>query len=462
MPVKAVDTLQQRLTDYATALTFADLGAEDVHAMTQRVIDTFGALLGGFFSETCQIPRNLAARMPCPDGATIIGTRNRTTPDMAAFVNATTSREVEMNDVYFSRLGGGAHPSDVTMPILAAAEGGAASGRDFITAVVLAYEVYMQITDETRIPGFDQATLAGLGTAIGAAKVMRLPPGQIHHAISLAVVPNNPLLQARRNHLSMWKAAAAGQAGRAGVFAAMLAREGMEGPHLPFEGAAGWFEHIARNRITLDAMGGGGVPFRVREAMVKPRAACAAVISSILAAEAPAREAPGIGAIDRIVVETYAQAKNGVGTGEQRWNPQSRETADHSIPYVVAATMMDGTVGPRQFRDDRLWNPELRALIQRVEVVANDGFTHTYERRPPEHHTRVTVTLHDGRTLIGEAGGAKGDMANPPSDRDVEDKFRMLTEDYLGPRRVRAVLDRLWRLADIEDVSELPGLFVIG
>lgn len=460
IPTTAVDRLQQRLTEYATGLSFADLATEDTHPMTQRVIDTFGALLGGFFSETCQIPRNLAARMPCADGATIIGTRNRTTPDMAAFVNATASREVEMNDVYFSRLGGGAHPSDVTMPILAAAEGGKVSGREFIAAVTLAYEVYMQITDATRMPGFDQATLAGLGVAIGAAKVMRLPPQQIHHAISLVVVPNNPLLQARRDHLSMWKAAAAGQAGRAGVFAALLAREGMEGPHLPFEGAAGWFTHVAGTKVTLETMGGRGVPFRVRDAMVKPRAACAAVISSILAAEAPARQLASVGEVETVLVETYAAAKNGVGTGEQRWNPQSRETADHSIPYVVAATLMDGTVGPRQFRDDRLWNPDLRALIQRVEVVADDGFSSIYQRRPPEHHTRVTVRLRDGRRLVGEAGGANGDMANPPSDAEVEEKFRSLAEDVLGPRRTRAVLDRLWNLPEIEDVSELPGLFV--
>ena len=132
---------------------FSDLAPEDAHAMKQRIIDTFGALLGGFFSETCQIARNLAARMPCPDGATIIGTRNRTTPDMAAFVNSTTSREVEMNDVYFSILGGGAHPSDVTLPILAAAEGGATSGKELIAAVTLAYEVYMQISDARAFPG---------------------------------------------------------------------------------------------------------------------------------------------------------------------------------------------------------------------------------------------------------------------------------------------------------------------
>jgi 2-methylcitrate dehydratase len=236
----------------------------------------------------------------------------------------------------------------------------------------------------------------------------------------------------------------------------------MEGPHLPFEGAAGWFEHVAGTHVVLDVLGGRGVPFRVRDAMVKPRAACAAVISSILAAEAPAKAVGDIGDIETVLVETYAAAKNGTGTGEQRWNPQSRETADHSIPYVVAATLMDGTVGPRQFRDDRLWNPDLRALIQRVEVVADDGFTAIYQQRPPQHHTRVTVRMRDGACLVGEAGGAKGDMANPPSDRDVEEKFRLLTEDSLGARRVRAVLDRLWALEDMEDVAALAALFVIA
>src|ERR1700686_1405329 len=97
---KAVDSIEQRLTDYARGLSYDGLTPEAIHAAKVRVIDTLGALIGGFFEEPCRIARNVAAQMPNPDGATIIGTRMKTTPDMAAFVNATTACYVDMTDSY--------------------------------------------------------------------------------------------------------------------------------------------------------------------------------------------------------------------------------------------------------------------------------------------------------------------------------------------------------------------------
>src|SRR5580765_1244142 len=98
------------------------------------------------------------------------------------------------------------------------------------------------------------------------------------HAISMAVVPNGILKQVRRDSVTMFKAAAAGHAGRAGVFAAMLARAGMEGPHLPFEGKAGWCEHVARKRFALEALGGGSVPFKIMDTNIKYRPAAGTTI----------------------------------------------------------------------------------------------------------------------------------------------------------------------------------------
>jgi 2-methylcitrate dehydratase len=89
--------------------------------------------------------------------------------------------------------------------------------------------------------------------------------------LSMAVVPNNALNQARTGHLSMWKAVAAGQSGRAGVFAALLAQAGMRGPHMPFEGKNGWSEHVARRPVSLDAFGGPGIPFKIHDTLIKPR-----------------------------------------------------------------------------------------------------------------------------------------------------------------------------------------------
>src|SRR6185436_15221551 len=103
--------------------------------------------------------------------------------------------------------------------------------------------------------------------------------------------------------------------------------------------------------------------FKVQETLIKPRASCGITQSSILAAEKVALS-KNIKDVSKVTVEVYKKAKVDNGTGEHHWNPGSRETADHSIPYVVAATLMEGTVTPRQFNDAHLWNPQLRALLQ--------------------------------------------------------------------------------------------------
>ena len=262
--------------------------------------------------------------MPNPRGASVIGTDLRTSPDLAAFVNGTTARYVEMNDVYHWPGSAGGHPSDVLMPIFAAAEHARASGRDFLTAVVLGYEIYLRMSDAVKTPGFDCANFCVMGAALGAGKLLGLDADGLAECLSMAVVPNNALNQARTGHLSMWKAVAAGQSGRAGVFAALLAKAGMRGPHMPFEGKAGWIDHVARRPVTLQAFGGAGTPFKIHDTLIKPRASCATTISSILAAEKAAARVTAIEAIEKVKVEVYERAKIGMGTGEHHWNPDLR------------------------------------------------------------------------------------------------------------------------------------------
>jgi len=160
-------------------------------------------------------------------------------------------------------------------------------------------------------------------------------------------------------------------------------------------------------------------------------------------------------------VEVYQKAKERVGTGEHRWNPDCRETADHSIPYVVAATLMDGTVTPRSFNDAHLWNPDLRALMQKIEVVANEEFTKAYVKLPVEHRTRVTVVTRSGERLVGEAGGDQDELSAQMSDTQIEDKFRGLCEEVLGAKQVTSILRSLWHLEKMENVNAIPPAFVL-
>jgi 2-methylcitrate dehydratase len=460
-PNRKLDRLQRRLADYAAAIGYEALPPATVHAAKVRVIDTLAALAGGYDGAPCAMARRMAARTPVTDGASVYGTALRTTPEMAAFANGTAARYVELNDVYHWPGSAGGHPSDVVMPLLGVAEHANADGRDLIAAVVLAYEIYLRLSDAIGPTPFDCANFACVGIAAGSAKLLGLAPDRIADSLSMAAVPNNILRQVRTGHLSMWKAVTAGHAGKAGVFAALLAREGMNAPFLPFEGKSGWCAHIARKSVSLDVMGGADTPFKIVDTLIKPRSSCATTISSILAAE---KAAPAVmqrlDEVERVTVETYERAKTGMGTGEHHWNPDSRETADHSIPYVVAAALMDGAVTPRQFDAAHLESPVLRDLLRKIEVVANDEFTRDYENVPVVHRTRVHVRLRGGQSVSGEAGGDQGDLSAPKSDAQISEKFLGTAQPFLGAPRARVLLDRLWALERIERIAEIPSSFV--
>jgi len=151
-----------------------------------------------------------------------------------------------------------------------------------------------------------------------------------------------------------------------------------------------------------------------------------------------------------------------MGTAEHHWHPDTRESADHSVPYVVAATLVDGTITPNSYNDAHLRNPELRALLKKIVVVENSEFTRDYERVPQAHRTRVTVVTASGERLVGETGGDEDDLATPKSNAKIEEKFRGLTENFLGKKRVDAILVRLWHLEDMDNVAEIPPAFVLG
>lgn len=461
------DALQARLARYARDLHYDALPADTVAAARARVVDTLAAAVGGFHDAPCRIARALGADMLTNKGATIIGTRLRVPPDVAAFANGAAARSGEMNDVYHRPGSRNGHPSDVIPPLLAVAEHGGASGRDFLAAVVLAYEVYLRFADTARNKSFDAANFCCLGVALGAGRLLGLTERQLAECLSIAAIPNNALNQTRTGHLTMWKSTAAGQAGRAGVFAALLAAKGMEGPRLPFEGKHGWSAHVAREPIAFEVLGGEGVSYKLNETFIKPRSACLHTLAPILAAEKVANGLRGrVGEVERVTIEVYqakeralGSADNTAGTGAHHWNPETRESADHSIPYCVAATLIEGTVTPASFGDERLHDPQLRGLLQKVQQRDDAAFTHAYERIPVQYRARVTAILRSGERLVGETGGEHGDLADPMSEADISGKFRQIVEPALGADAVTRILGELWTLEQAADVSHVPAMF---
>ncbi len=456
-----VDTIQQRIAHYSDALTFDALPAQTVHCAKALVIDTLGVLVAGFNFEPCVKLRTFAAASASADGATVLGTRLRTTPDLAAFVNASTARYVEANDVFARYKPGTAHghPSDVIAPLLAVAEHAHASGREFLNSVVLAYEIYLRICDACHSEGFDPATFGCIAIAAATGRLFRLPAHQIAQAVSMAATAHNILKQVRSDHVTVWKALAAGQAGRDGVQAGLLAKAGIEGPSLPFQGVAGWCDHVAGKRFELPEMGGGTVPFLICESRIKTRPARALTISSILAAEKLAGRVGDLDKVSRIVVMTYKRAKE--GSRPQHWVSRNRETADHSIPYCVAAALIDGVVTPQSFDDQHLNDLRLRKLMAVVEIVEDEAYTVAYKALPQSHRGRVSVHTQGGGCFVAESGGDEDDLASPKSDAWVERKFRAMTEAAVGAPRGGRLLSMLWALDNCQDVASLVEALVL-
>jgi 2-methylcitrate dehydratase len=264
-----MDQTTEMLRDYACNLTYEDLPEDVIHQVKRTLIDTLGCAMGGFHAEPSVLARRMAQRVSSDTAARIIGTTTSSSPDLAGFANGVMVRYLDYNDSYFSP--GGGHPSDMIPAVLALADPLGCDGRTVITAIALAYEVFCRLSDQVVVGelGWDQGIFSVIGAACGAGKVLGLDAETMGHAISLAVVPNVPLGVTRVGELAMWKGCAAASATRAGIFAVMLAHEGITGPEAPFEGHKGLWEQAVRRRVQLGTLGGAGEPFAITSSMFK-------------------------------------------------------------------------------------------------------------------------------------------------------------------------------------------------
>lgn len=458
--------IADRLAEYTQSLCSDHLHAEVVHAVKRRVLDSLACAFGAWNAEPCRIARRIGQSVSVPNGATLWGTAHKTLPDLAAFANGTLVRYLDFNDTYLSKEP--AHPSDNLAAILAVGEAVRASGKRVILAAAVAYEVQCRLCDAAalRPRGWDHVTYGPLSSALAAAKVFKLTVEQTVQAVNLAGVANVALRQTRVGDLSMWKACAFANAARNGVFAAMLARQGMTGPAPIFEGKKGFMELVS-GPLDLPVFGGEGrvprekVPFKILDTYIKHypveyHAQSAVEAALVVREELLNKEGRAVLArIDEIEVGSYDVAIEIIGRDPEKWRPSTRETADHSLPYCVAAALLDGTVTVESFEPKRLSDPKLRGLMQKVRVVEQDEFIGWYPKAMP---TRVTVRTASGNEYVKQVDYPLGHPRHPLSDREIEEKFRSLAAGLFARARAGQVIDMVWRLESLEDVGKLMPL----
>ncbi len=453
----ATESLAERLSAYAVRLRFEDLPREAVHEVKRRLIDSLGCALGAFSSEPATIARRLAETVSSTFPATVIGTGQQTSPEMAAFANGVHIRYLDYNDTYLSKEP--AHPSDNLAAVLAVAEPQRASGKEIITATVLAYEIQCRLCDAAsiRARGWDHVTYGSFSTSLAAGKLLGLDATQLTHAQGLAGVPNNAMRQTRVGMLSHWKGCAFANASRNGVFAARLAQLGMTGPSEVFEGEMGFWKQIS-GPFTLDMMGDHETPFMINQTYIKLYPAEYHSQSAIDAALALRPQLGSVEEIEQIVIETFNAAVEIIGGEPEKWHPTTRETADHSLPYCVVVALVEGRVTRDSFDAAHLNDPHLHALLQKTEVRANAELNQKYPEGIPN---LVRIHTRDGRTLEKEVTFPRGHARNPMRDQEVEAKFRSMAEPLLSTAQIAEVLDRCWNLDSQAEIGPLMRALAI-
>jgi 2-methylcitrate dehydratase len=454
-------TLAHQLAAYTCSLQFEDLSKEVVHEVKRRFIDSIGCALGAWNEEPCVIARSVASEFSAKAGSTIIGTNHKAPPDWAAFATGCCIRYFDYNDTYLSKEP--AHPSDNISAAVAIAESLGANGRELITAIALAYDVQCRFCDAAsiRARGWDHVTYGAFSTALASARLMKLDPEKTRHAVNIAGVACAAFRQARVGELSHWKGVAFANAARHGVYSALLARAGMTGPAPIFEGQMGFEKELG---VSLRNV---GEKFVKQPNTKAPEEGTAAMIlktsikywpaeyhsqSAIEAALFLRKEIGDLSQIQSVRIESHDASVDIIGSEPEKWKPETRETADHSLPYITAIALIDGEVTDRQFQPARFMDPKIWKFLENVTVQRNDELSSLYAKAVANI---VHVTLKDGRTLTKRVDYPLGNAFNPLSDKQLEGKFNALVVPALGEAGAKKIVDLVWKLDEAKNVDEL-------
>jgi 2-methylcitrate dehydratase len=465
-PAQAARPLAERLAAYADGLHYDDLDPATVERVKSHLIDTIGCGIAAFEERPVRICRDVALSAQ-GGAATVIGTSRRTSPDLATFANGAAFRYYDLNDAYVGRLA--SHPSDLIAPCLGVAETERASVKDLITAIVLAYEINCRLIDAFDITtrGWDAPVFSLPAVALAAGKLMKLGPDRLTQAVNLAINDHIPMAQTRVQTLSDWKGLADAEATRNAVFATMLARGGLTGPAPIFEGRAGFFKQVSGEAdVDVGAFGGRGKPFRIHQCGMKAYPAVIYAQTAIPAGIGVAQEVTNkatdkAGALDRITAIEIATSRRGLqqtASEPEKWAPATRDTADHSLPYVTARAMFDGDITNESYAPAKLREPRILAFMGKIKVAEDPVLTARIGDMVP---TRVTAILADGQRITREVNDVPGFAGRPMTKADIERKFRGNIGTRWPRERTDSVLEALWALDRTADIGALIGKFTI-
>ncbi|MGO8806700.1 MAG: MmgE/PrpD family protein [Candidatus Bathyarchaeia archaeon] len=442
-------TCVEELADFVHATAFRDLSNQAVEQLKIRVLDALGCAIGALDSPPVKSIRKVESEFGGSSLCTLIG-GGKTAPDRAAFINGALVRYLDFNDSFLSK-GETCHPSDNLASVLAASEYGDLSGKDFLVALAVAYQVQCRLSEvaPVRDRGFDHVTQGTYAVAAGVSKALGLDAARTANAVAISGTSLNALRVTRTGKLSNWKGLAYPFMSSCALHAAFLAKEGITGPLEVFEGNKGFMDSIAGHfeinwqKENLEIV--NRTILKKYNAEIHSQSA----IDCMLLLRQTESEGVRAENVDSICVKIFDVAYNIIGGGEEgeKKHVKTKEDADHSLPYILSAALIDGKVTPEQYLPRRIAAGDVQALLKRVKVTPSAELSGRFPNAVP---CEITIHLRNGKTVTKTVDDYEGFLTRPMSMGSAMEKFSSLVSGFIDEDRKKKIMNAVIHLENIE------------
>ena len=467
-------TIAEQLAHDAVQLSFRDVPEAVVHQVKLSMLDTLGVAFGGYRSEPSRIVQSLVKEMNGLPESTVFGSGIKTSCLNAALANGIMTRYLDYTDRSFltkEGLNHTGHHGESIPAILAVGEREHSNGREIIVAVVLAYEFLNRVFDS--VPEYD-ALLDKRGwvhetmrtpciMALVAGRLLGLDEDQMAHGLALAGCFNFELgiLNWCEEEVSMARNLRFPYGAYHGIFGALLAQKGFKGPLNVFEGHHGLAEVITGGQMDLEKLSRPRDDWTILNTWIK-RYAAGGNMQGLLEATLNIVKEHNLRAEDvaEVKIKTTALTYRILCNPETRRYPENTYTADHSAYYCTAVAILDRAVGPDQFTDERVRDPRVRELANKISIEPDpklDQISSFGGSGPAIVH----IITKKGQTYDCEVLRPKGHPMNPATELDVEEKFRSMAGKFMGERQLKQIIDTVYNLEKLDDIGELVRLLVV-
>lgn len=454
-----MSSIARDMARFALGLKYEDLPDDVINEVKRFLYDSVGCAFGGFTTHDVEIVRRIYADMGGREEATAIGSGEKMPAYNATFLNSLMVRALDFNDIYWKE--DPSHPSDIIPTALAMGERQGSRPQDVITAIVLAYEFECRLC-EFAVPGIRErkwhhGSLTQFVSPIVAGYLLGLNENQMVHAIGISGCHNMTLGAVTAGQLTMMKNTVDPLAAQSGVLAALMAQHGYTGTERIFEGKEGLMETLGPDWDVSKLTDGLGDRFKVLECSMKAFPTEALTHSHITATLRVVTEKDiQPEDIEEVTVTTIARAVD-ILFDPEKYRPTSRETADHSLPYCIAAAIVDRKITTKQFSEARIKDPKIQSVLPKIKGEASKEFEKMFPEKQP---SKVTIRLTDGQVHSAQVDYPKGDPREPMTDEDLTNKFQGLAAGLLSPKKQTAIKEAIWDLESFDRINDFMALLV--